>query len=149
MAVFTASTRTEHGSNKLQWRTRFVSLPHGLLNHPTFSDLSGVASKLLLALLSDYAGNNNGQLTATLSRMKKYGFRSKDSLARGLRELIDLRYIVRTRSQHLRSPALYAVTWFPINPAPAGQPYDAGVSPGDEALDQWRHIDPSKVANAP
>jgi hypothetical protein len=146
MATFTPSTESHSG--KVQWRIRFVSLPHAMLTHPTYSELQGGATKLLLALLNDYVGNNNGHLTATLSRMKRFGFNSKDSLARGLRELIAFGYIVRTKTHHLRSPALYAFTWLPINKAPAGQPYDAGVAPSNEALDLWRHVDPCKARSA-
>jgi hypothetical protein len=46
--------------------------------------------------------------------------------------------IVRTRSQIFRTPALYAVTWLPINPPPSGQRYDLGIQSGDESLDLWR-----------
>jgi|SRR6185437_13613498 len=148
MATFTPSTSIDTRSGKLQWRVRFVSVPHALLTHPTYGELTGGAAKLLLALLADYVGNNNGHLTATFSRMKRFGFYSKDSLARGIRELLAFGYIVRTKTQHLRSPALYAVTWLPIDKAPAGQPYDTGVSPSEEASDEWRHIDPWKARSA-
>lgn len=148
MATFTPSTNTDPRSGKLQWRCRFVSMPHALLINSTYSELSGGATKLLLALLADYVGNNNGHLTATFSRMKRFGFNSKDSLARGIRELIALGFVLRTRTQHLRSPALYAVTWLPISKAPAGQPYDPGVMPGEEALDLWRQFDPSTMGAA-
>lgn len=148
MATFTPSTTLDPRSGKLDWGVRFVPLPHALLTHPTYSELSGITAKLLLALLAGYVGNNNGHLTATLSRMKRFGFYSKGSLAKGLRELIAFGYIVRTKAQHLRSPALYAVTWLPINKAPPGQPYDTGAIPAGEALDLWRHIDPLKVRSA-
>lgn len=148
MTTFATSTSRDAHTNKLQWRIRFVSLPHALLMHPTFSEISGGASKLLLALLSNYVGNNNGHLTATLSRMKAYGFHSKDSLSRGLRELIKFGYIVRTCSQHLRSPALYAVTWLPIDQPPVGRIYESGVTPCSEALDLWRQIDPYTIKAA-
>ena len=138
MATFAPSTQNDVSTGRVQWRSRFVSLPHALLTDPSFADLSGVAMKLLLALLAGYLGNNNGHLTATHSKMINFGFNSKDSLARGLRELMAAGYILRTKSQHLRSPALYAVTWLPINPAPNGHAYDQGVAPGDQALDLWR-----------
>jgi hypothetical protein len=145
MATFTPSTSMNPHSGKLQWHVRFAPIPHALLTHPTYGELTGGAAKLLLALLADYAGNNNGHLTATFSRMKRFGFNSKDSLARGLRELITFGYIVRTKTHHLRSPALYAVTWLPIDRAPAGQSYDTGAVPAEEAQDLWRHIDPRKA----
>lgn len=137
-ATFSASTRFDHATNRVQWKSRFASLPHSLLTHETFQELAGGSAKLLLAMLSNYSGSNNGHLTATFSRMATYGFKSKDSIARGLCELLKCGYIVRTRTQFHRKPALYAVTWLPINAAPDRQPYDAGFSAGDESSDTWR-----------
>lgn len=148
MTKFIPSTSMHARSGKLQWNIRFVSVPHALLTHHTYAELSGGAAKLLFALLTDYVGNNNGHLTATLSRMKRFGFNSKDSLAKGIRDLIASGFIVRTKLQHLRSPAFYAVTWLPINKAPAGYTYDTGVTVGDEAVDLWRDVYPSKMGMA-
>ncbi|MGY0619881.1 helix-turn-helix domain-containing protein [Lysobacter sp. A378] len=138
MTQFIPSTRIDTAKNKLQWNVRFLPVPHAVLGHPTFHELSGNAAKLLLAILAAYKGDNNGHLTATHSLMKRRGFNSKDSLARGLRELISSGYIIRTRVQYLRSAALYAVTWLPINQPPTGQSYDVGVTAGEEATDLWR-----------
>jgi len=73
--------------------------------------------------------------------MKRFGFKSKGSLAKSIQELIMFGYIVRTRMQQCRMPALYAMTWFPINKARSGEPYDPGVEPGDESSDLWRYTD--------
>src|SRR5690349_2893639 len=124
--TFAASTRMDHATKKVQWKSRFVSLPCSLLSHASFQELSGGSAKLPLALNAGYGGNNNGPPTAPFSRMKSFGFNSKETVARALRELIAFGYIVRTRTQRLREPALYAVTWLPINRALAGQPYDEG-----------------------
>lgn len=147
-ATFSASTRADPTTGKLNWQSRFASLPHAVLLHPSFQELSGGPVKLLLALLAGYIGKNNGHLTATHSRMKTFGFNSKESLAKGLRELIARGYIVRTRAQRLRSPALYAITWLPINPPAFGMQYDPGVVPGDESLDLWRSAHHSDLATA-
>jgi len=93
-------------------------------------------------------GKNNGHLTSTATNLKRHGFHSKDSIAKGLQQLIDFGYIVRTRKNVFKAPARYAITWLPIDEAEAGYGYDSGVVPGDEALDLWRHIDPSKLAVA-
>jgi hypothetical protein len=143
MATFAATTQLSTGG-KLTWNGRFVALPAAVLAHPAFPQLPAGAIKLLLAIAKGYVGNNNGQLVATLSRMKHSGINSKDSLAKGIQNLINFGLIVRTRSQVLRSPALYALTWLPINAAPAGTPYDPGILPSDEAQDQWRHVDASR-----
>jgi len=139
-SVFEPTTRMEGG--KAKWgRARFVATPHALVVHKNFAELSGRASKLLLAMQSQYVGSNNGHLTATFSRMKRFGFNSKDSLAKSIQELIMLGYIVRTRSQQRRMPALYALTWLPINKAPTGEPFDSGIGPEGESSDLWRHVD--------
>jgi hypothetical protein len=138
-STFVSSTRVDPATGKAQWQARFVSLPHALLSHPSFQDLSGGAFKVLVTLLGDYVGNNNGHLTATFSRMKCRGFHSKDSLSKSLRELTRLGYILKTRAQRLRSPALYAISWLPINRPPVGVTYDTGIASTDEAPDLWRH----------
>jgi hypothetical protein len=136
--TFTPSTRLDAATNMVRWKVRFISLPHPMVTHRTFKELSGSSAKLLLAMLSDYTGSNNGHLVATYSRMKAYGFVSKGTIARALKHLIDGKYIVRTRAQKLRSPALYAATWYPINQPPLGLEYEEGISPGNEPLDSWR-----------
>lgn len=144
--TFGPSTKMEAG--KVKWDARFIMLPHALLIHETYTKLPSRAIKLLLAMLSQYVGTNNGHLTATFSRMKRFGFKSKDSLARSIEELILLGCIVRTRSQQRRMPALYALTWLPINKAPTGEPYDPGIGPEDESSDLWRHADLSAAKRA-
>jgi len=143
--TFVPTSQIGTGGQKLKWNARFAAIPHAVLVDPTFAELSGRALKLLLAVLSQFVGNNNGHLTATPSRMKAFGLRSKDSLAKSIQELIDFGYIVRTRSQECRLPALYAITWLPLNKAPKGQPYDPGITSSNEASDLWRHIDPLKA----
>src|SRR6185437_8985254 len=71
MATFTPSTSIDTRSGKLQWRVRFVSVPHALLTHPTYGELTGGAAKLLLALLADYVGNNKGHPGAACLRIHR------------------------------------------------------------------------------
>lgn len=146
--AFSASTRIDPTTETLSWQSRFACLPHALLLHPSFQELSGGSVKVLLALLAGYIGRNNGHLTATHARMKNFGFNSKESIARGLKELIASGYIVRTRAQRHRLPALYAITWLPINPPTFGMRYDEGVVPGEESLDLWRSANHSDLATA-
>jgi hypothetical protein len=147
-ATFSGSSRLDPITRKVQWRTRFVTLPHGMVTHPSFLELTGNSAKLLLAVLAGYTGSNNGHLVATFTRMQSFGFNSKESVARALRELISLGYIVRCRTHNKRSPALYALTWLPINSPKAGEPYDAGVSPSNLSTDTWRHVQPMLLAEA-
>lgn len=140
MATFAPSTSLSP-KGRLEWNVRFASFPVSLITHPAFSKLSGNGFKLLGAMLCGYVGNNNGHLVATHSQMRRFGFSSKDSLSRAIRELLAYGLIVRTRTQVRRSPALYALTWLPINAPQPGAPYDAGVASTVEAGDDWRHVD--------
>lgn len=140
MGTYNPST-TLSTAGKLEWHISFAAVPRAALLHPSYELLSGSATRLLLAVLSSYDGKNNGSLVATASRMKFFGFRSKDSLSRAINELINFGFLVRTRTQVRRLPALYAITWLPINPAPKGMSYDGGFSETREAGDEWRHVD--------
>ena len=141
MTTFAPSTRLSTG--RLEWNGRFAAVPVSFITHEAFSELSGNGLKLLIAMLSGFVGNNNGHLVATHSQMRRFGFSSKESLSRAIRELLAFGLIVRTRAQVRRSPALYAITWLPINAPKPGIRYDAGVTPTSEAGDDWRHIDVS------
>ena len=93
----------------------FVSLPHSLVNHPSFATLSPRATKLLLDLLAQYRGYNNGDLSAPLRMMKKRGWRSSDQLTKAKNELLGRELILISRQGGLNKCSLYAITWQPIN----------------------------------
>ena len=75
----------------------FVALPHAVLRSTEFAGLSPFALKALMDLLSQYVGDNNGDLCAAWKVMAKRGWRSRDSLAKGIRQLRDADFIVVTR----------------------------------------------------
>lgn len=141
MATFQPSTQWENG--KCKWNIRFTSLPHALFAEPNFVALPGNATKLLLALASCYVGNNNGHLVATPSYLKRFGFNSKDSIAKSLHQLQRAGYLIRTRTSVYKDPALYALTWLPISPSLPGKKYDAGIASSDLPLDTWRSSTPA------
>lgn len=139
MTTFAPSSRIDSATRTLCWgNTGYAGIPRALIRHPNFALLKGNAVKLLLAMLSGYVGNNNGELIATFPVMKTYGFNSKDSVAKALSELMKAGLIIRTRLSGYRRPATYAVTWLPLNKPGARGPYDVGVSPSDVAEDRWR-----------
>ncbi|MGH8436476.1 MAG: hypothetical protein ACRERX_18830 [Pseudomonas sp.] len=84
-----------------------------------FRALSGGALKVLLGLLRQYRGNNNGDLSASFGQAKKWGIGSKSTLAKALEELQEQRLIVRTREGRFIRPggccALFALTWHPVD----------------------------------
>nr|WP_298168353.1 hypothetical protein [uncultured Pseudomonas sp.] len=97
----------------------FAALPHAVMDSESFRALSGGALKVLLGLLRQYRGSNNGDLSATLSQAKAWGVNSTSTLTTALKELQERNLIVRTREGRFTKPggccALYALNWQPID----------------------------------
>lgn len=102
---------------------RYAGLPHTVMEHPDYVLLSGNAVRLLVELIKQFNGYNNGDLSAAFSTMRGRGVtRSKTTLAKLLRELERADFITCTRRARFLNPgarcALYALTWKPINECP-------------------------------
>ena len=93
----------------------FVMFPLDVLNHETFRTLSPRATKLLIDIAAQYRGNNNGDLSATLSLMRERGWNSSDQLDKAKKELVGKDVIRVARQGGLNKCNLYALTWFPID----------------------------------
>ena len=93
----------------------FLRLPHHVLQHETFKTLSTRATKLLIDIAAQYRGNNNGDLSATLSLMRDRGWKSSDQLDKAKKELVGKDVIRVARQGGLNKCNLYALTWFPID----------------------------------
>lgn len=98
---------------------RFLSLPASVLDNPDYRALSGNSIKLLIAMFYQYRGNNNGDLNASFSVMKDWGFVSKDTLQKAKQQLLDHGLIHETRNGQFMNPggvcSLYALTWLPVD----------------------------------
>lgn len=93
----------------------FTPLPHVVLQSAEFAALSAFAVKALLDLLAQYRGDNNGDLCAAWTVMKARGWRSRDSLAKGLGELLERGLVVVTRQGGKHKASLYGVTFYEID----------------------------------
>ena len=93
----------------------FLRLPHHVLQHETFKTLSPRATKFLIDIAAQYRGNNNGDLSATLSLMRDRGWNSSDQLDKAKKELVGKDVIRVARQGGLNKCNLYALTWFPID----------------------------------
>jgi len=98
---------------------RFILLPLNVLDSQDFKALSGIAVKVLLNLLKQYNGSNNGDLSATFTLAKGWGLKSRTTLAKALRELQESNLIICTREGRFIKPggccSLYAISWKPID----------------------------------
>lgn len=101
----------------------FVAIFRSVLDSPVFAALSPHACKLLLELMAQYRGDNNGNLTVAWSVVSKRGWKSRTTLWRCKSELIDAGFVYVTRKGHMPSTCeLLALTWFPLDVSPKFDP---------------------------
>lgn len=93
---------------------RFVAIPHAVLNHPDFIKLNHFSIHLLLELMLQFNGNNNGDLSCSPGLLKARGF-SAGSLNKAKNELLEMNFIQITRQGGRNKCSLYGVTWLPID----------------------------------
>src|SRR6056297_1966693 len=97
----------------------FAAIPHAVLDSNAFLSLTSAAVKLLLDVLRQFDGKNNGNLSITYTQMQQRGWRSTSTLSRAKDQLIEHGLIEKTRqgglSQGRRTCSLFAITWLPIN----------------------------------
>ncbi|SEL64026.1 hypothetical protein [Nitrosovibrio tenuis] len=93
----------------------FAALPHCLLESQVFIELSAHAIKLLIDLLMQFKGFNNGDLCLAWSLMEKRGWKSRDTLNKARQELLNVELILITRYGDRKRPHLYALTFFAVD----------------------------------
>lgn len=105
--------------NRFKTKGRFAQLPYSLFVNSHYYSLEISSRAILHGILMQYNGNNNGNLSASHSMAKQWGIKSKTTLAKGLNELINKRFIVKTRQGlFLNSEVscnLFAITWEAID----------------------------------
>lgn len=97
----------------------FALIPHTVMDSEDFRTISGSALKVLMGLLRQYQGGNNGDLSASFSQAKQWGMNSRTTLSKALEELQARNLIIKTREGRFQKPgsrcALYALTWQAID----------------------------------
>jgi hypothetical protein len=117
---------------------RFVGIPYPIANSDLFAKLSAPENKLILDLLLQYNGNNNGMLSPCHTLMKKRGW-AKSSLRRAFNKLQHAGFLVVTRQGWKRrgKPTLVAITWEGIDEPLNGVIFDEGIVPHHSPLGYW------------
>ena len=90
-------------------------MPFAVIRSKSFADLSAHAVKLVCDFLAQYKGDNNGDLCVAWKLMRERGWRSRDTLEKARRELLDRGWIVITRQGGRHQATLYAVTFYAID----------------------------------
>ena len=103
---------------------RFYTLPAVVLQSSAFVSLSAQAVKLLLDLLEQYRGDDNGRLICTWAHMhEKRGWKSRDTLNNARAELIAAGFLFETvKGRRPNRASWFALTFFALDP---NDDYDA------------------------
>ncbi len=94
----------------------FRQIPLSVLEGRAYLECSPYAVKLLFDLLTQYRGQNNGDLTTAWKIMKPRGWRSEMTLHKAKKELLNNGLIVETRmGARPNKCSLYALTFFDLD----------------------------------
>ena len=118
LSVMKPSRQREKAKNRRE-SGRFILIPHAVLASSDYIRLSYKSKALLVDLVHQYNGRNNGDLTAALGTLKARGWVRSATLSSAANELMKVNLIIRTREGKFQNPhsrcALYAITWQPID----------------------------------
>ena len=116
--IMITSKRREKTKNRKE-TGRFTALSHVVLRSPDYIGLSYKSQSLIVDLVHQYNGRNNGDLTAALEYMQSRGWKRSATLNDAVKELMEVNLILRTREGKFQNPnsrcALYAITWRQID----------------------------------
>lgn len=126
MSNFTKKLRNTKGRKASRG---FVQLPKRVINSEEFSKLPARAVKLLIDLLSQYNGFNNGDLCLAWKIMEKKGWKSRDTLSLARKDLLETGFIVVTRQGGRNKATLYAITFMEIDDCKGKLDYGATKIP--------------------
>ena len=109
-------------------------MPHRVCESDSYARLSPKAVKLLVDLVTQFRGANNGDLAMAWGLMKERGWRSRDTVTKAGKELIENGIIAQTRQGGRNRCNLFAVTWLAIDDC--GGKLD--VEPTNVPLGYWK-----------
>ncbi len=94
----------------------FAALPHSVLDSAAFAAASYPAKALLLEIVRQLNGRNNGHLQLSHPWLKSRGWNSRDVISRAKHELIGRGLIMLTKQGGFNCGASqYLVTWLPVS----------------------------------
>lgn len=124
----------------------FLPFRLDVLRSEALAKLSPHACKLLLDLASQWQLGRNGDASAAFEKvLRARGWRSKATLHKALKELIQSGLIVQTRQGSLHKCSLYALGWLAIDEC--GGKLD--IQPTAGPLDYWRDSATSIAKKSP
>jgi hypothetical protein len=114
---------------------QFLALPHSLLTHFRFFQLSSTAVHMLITLGAQYNGRNNGDLCASISVLKKQGWNSNSKIRNAMDELLNEGFVIKTRQGGVLGAChLWALTFRRIDDCKK----ILDVQPTNSPLNYWK-----------
>lgn len=108
----------------------FCAIPWVVLDSQAYLNLSHTARSLLIELVRQYKGGNNGCLLTSKKYLQARGWKSSDVIHRAKKELIEAGLIFETvKGRRPNRASWYALTWHALAKLNG---YDAGVYRGFE-----------------
>lgn len=135
-----------HAAAEKRGNQSFMPLRHDVLRSPVVQTLSGSAARLLLHLMAQYNGHNNGDLTATYASA---GFPSKETLGKAIAELRGNGLITVSRQGGRNRCNLYAMTFLAIDHCGGKLDIDATTRPPDDWKRRHYEITPPPPLKPP
>ena len=90
----------------------YAPLPFAVLDGAAYQGSSFPARGLLVEVVRQHSGSNNGHMQLTMAWLVRRGWTSCDVVQRAKAELIDRGLIIETRKGGLNNgPSLFALTW--------------------------------------
>lgn len=113
----------------------FLPVRLDMLGSPALAALSPYACKLLWDLMSQWRLGRNGDASAAFEKVLRLrGWRSKATLSKAIKELLESGLIVRTRQGSLHMCSLYGLGWLAIDECDS----KLDVKPTAGPPDLWR-----------
>lgn len=95
---------------------QFVPLPKDVLASPEYQGLPTSAKALMLDLMGQYTGKNNGRLCTAFEAMKRCGWTAPNTLTRAKRALLECPFAMLTRKGHPpRTAEWVGFTWWKLD----------------------------------
>ena len=108
-----AKGRRYNRTGRSEGMGRFVAVPFDLMDAPAYSALSTTARAIMLLVIRNHNGHNNGRIRLSARDGERWGL-DKNTTARGLKELTAAGFLINTKEADYHSKKLareYAITW--------------------------------------
>ncbi len=118
---------------------RFISLPISLLDSVTYQRLNFSAKALLIDIASQFKGENNGKLVACDKFLKPRGWKSKATIHKALKELLESGLLIMTRQGARPNKASwFGVAWYGLGCRVVQADLDFNGSTFERERHQWK-----------